>query len=137
MTDRARTATALPLVAVAVGGAVGTGLRLAVDVALPSSASEFPLGTLLVNVAGSLVLGALVARLWPVAPTWVRAGLGVGVLGSFTTFSALSVAVVTLTEAGAGVVALGYVPLTLVGGILAAALGIRLARRPAPIGPDE
>lgn len=129
--------TALPLIGVVVGGAVGTGLRLAVDLALPPSASALPLGTLLVNVVGSFVLGALVARLWPVAPTWLRAGLGVGVLGSFTTFSALAVSVVTLTEAGAGIAALGYVALTLVGGVLAAALGIRLARRPAPIGPEE
>jgi CrcB protein len=137
VTDQPRAATALPLVAVLAGGAVGTGLRLAVDLALPHSASAFPLGTLLVNVAGSLLLGALVARVWPVAPTWLRAGLGVGVLGSFTTFSALAVSVVTLTEAGAGAVALGYVALSLVGGILAAALGIRLARRPTPIGPQE
>lgn len=137
MTDQPRAATALPLVAVVVGGAVGTGLRLAVDLALPHPVTAFPLGTLLTNIVGSLLLGAIVARLWPVAPIWLRAGLGVGVLGSFTTFSALAVSVVTLTEAGAGIVALGYIALSLVGGVLAAALGIRLARRPTPIGPEE
>lgn len=127
-----------PLLAVAIGGVVGTGLRLGIDLLLPHGGERFPIGTLLVNLLGAFLLGMLVARLWPVAPDWLRAGLGAGVLGSFTTFSALAVSAVELTSAGAGLVALLYVAASLVGGLALAALGLRLGRPPAPaIGADE
>lgn len=126
------------ILAVLVGGAVGTGLRLAVDLVLPHGGTAFPLGTLLVNVVGAFALGLLVGRVWPVAPDWLRAGLGPGLLGSFTTFSALAVSAVELTAAGAAATAAAYVAASLVGGLLAAALGLRLgARRVPPIGADE
>lgn len=126
------------IVAVLLGGALGTGLRLAVDVALPHGGSEFPFGTLLVNVAGSFVLGLLVGRLWTTAPDWLKAGLGPGVLGSFTTFSALAVSAVELVDAGAALTAATYVAASVAGGLLAAALGLRLAgRRVPPIEAGE
>lgn len=127
----------LALVAVLVGGVVGTGLRLAIDLALPHDLSDFPLSTLLINIVGSFLLGAVVARIWPVASLWVRAGVGVGVLGSFTTFSALALSTVTMTAAGNGILALGYLALSLVAGLAAAALGLHVASRPTPIGPEE
>jgi fluoride exporter len=130
-----------PLLAVLVGGAVGTALRLGVDVVLPHGGSTFPVGTLLVNLAGSFALAVLVARVWPSAAEWVRAGLGPGLLGSFTTFSALAVSAVDLTSAGAGPVAVVYVVVSVVGGLAAALLGLRLAGATAtttpPIGVDE
>lgn len=127
-----------PLLAVLVGGAVGTGARLLVDVVLPHGGTAFPVGTLLVNLVGSFALGLLVTRVWPVAPEWLRVGLGPGLLGSFTTFSALAVSAVELTTAGAGAAAIAYLAASLVGGIAAAALGIRLGARPVPpIGADE
>ncbi|GHF22360.1 fluoride efflux transporter FluC [Pseudolysinimonas yzui] len=129
------------VLAVLAGGAVGTALRLTVDLLLPHGGAAFPIGTFLVNLTGSFVLGALVARVWPVAPEWLRVGLGPGLLGSFTTFSALAVSAVELTSAGAGAEAVVYVAASLVGGIAAAALGIRLgaptATAPPPIGDDE
>ena len=124
------------LFAVLAGGAIGTGIRLTIDLALPHDDSTFPLGTLLINVAGSFLLGILVARAWPVAPLWLRAGLGAGVLGSFTTFSAVSISTVILTQGSDGALALGYVALSLVASIVAAALGLQLGRRPAPIGTE-
>lgn len=131
----------LTILAVVAGGVVGTSLRLAVDVALPHGGAAFPVGTFAVNLAGSFALGVLVARVWPTAPEWLRVGLGPGLLGSFTTFSALAVSAVELTTAGAGVTAIVYVAASVAGGIAAAALGIRLAAPPAaappPIGADE
>lgn len=127
-----------PLLAVAAGGIVGTGLRLGIDLLLPHGGERFPVGTLLVNLIGAFVLGMLVARVWPVAPDWLRAGLGAGLLGSFTTFSALAVSVVELTSAGAGIVAIAYLAVSVGVGLAAAALGLRLGRTPAPrIGADE
>ncbi len=129
------------LLAVFLGGLVGTGLRLGIDALLPHGDDGFPLSTLLINVAGSFVLGMLVSRVWPVASERVRFGLGTGLLGSFTTFSALVASVSLLGFRGAGVLALLYLLLTLVGGIGAAMLGLRLAGRrnaAAPeIGPEE
>lgn len=118
------------VVAVAVGGVLGTGLRLAVDAALPHATDDLPLGTLLVNVVGAFVLGVLVARVWPTAPDWLRAGLGAGLLGSFTTFSAVTLATVELVDAGEPGRAILTVVLTVAGGLLAAALGLRLGSRP-------
>lgn len=130
-----------PLLAVFGGGLVGTGLRLVVDLLLPHGGAAFPIGTFLVNLVGSFALGALIARLWPIAPEWLRAGLGPGLLGSFTTFSALAVSAVDLTSSGAGTSAVVYVAASVVGGIAAAAVGIRLAApgasAPPPIGPEE
>ena len=114
------------MLAVAAGGLLGTALRLGLDTLLPHTREEFPLSTLLVNVAGSLVLGILVARVWPVAPGWLRAGLGAGVLGSFTTFSAVAVAMIELPVATAAL----FLALTVVLGLLAAVVGLRLGRRP-------
>lgn len=129
------------MLAVLVGGVVGTGLRLIIDVLLPHGGATLPIGTFLINLAGSFALGVLIARLWPIAPEWLRVGLGPGLLGSFTTFSALAVSAVDLTMAGAGLSAAVYVTASIVGGITAAALGIRLgaptATEPPPIGDDE
>jgi CrcB protein len=110
------------LAAVAVGGSVGTGIRL------PHDADSFPVSTLIVNTLGAFVLGVLVARLWPVAPSWLRAGLGAGLLGSFTTFSAVAVSLVSLGAAGAWMLALGYLAATLILGLTAAWLGLRTGR---------
>jgi len=122
------------LAAVIVGGAVGTGLRLAIDAAVPHTDTEFPLSTLIINCVGAFVLGALVSRLWPTAPAWLKAGLGAGLLGSFTTFSAFAVSLVALSRAGEWMPALGYLGLTLVLGLGSAWLGLALGR-PTPVNP--
>ena len=112
--------------AVAIGGALGTGLRFMIDALVGQ-----PISTLIVNVAGSFALALLVARVWPIAASWLRAGLGTGLLGSFTTFSALAVAIVQFGFTGAAVLDL---VLSLGLGLLAAFAGLRLgSRRPTPI----
>lgn len=117
------------IAAVLVGGLVGTALRLAIDAALPHADDAFPLSTLIINAVGAFLLGALVARLWPVTPSWLRVGLGPGLLGSFTTFSAVAVGLVSLTASGNGMTALAYLGLTLVLGLGGAALGLGLGGR--------
>lgn len=122
------------LAAVVVGGAVGTALRLAIDVGLPHADDAFPLSTLLTNTVGAFALGMLVARLWPTASSWLRAGLGAGLLGSFTTFSAVAVSLVSLASAGSWMLAVSYLAATLVLGLGAAWAGLRLGgSRPSPI----
>jgi fluoride exporter len=75
------------------------------------------------------VLAILVSRFWPIAPDWLRAGLGPGVVGGFTTFSAVMVSMVTLAASNQIVLALGYLALTLVLGFGAAALGFWIGRK--------
>jgi len=100
---------------------LGTALRVVLD-----SLVHQPLSTLLINVVGSFALGLLTARVWPTAPPWLKAGLGPGLLGSFTTFSAFAVQVVAL---GFSVWSLLYVVATIVLGLAAAFAGLRLGRR--------
>lgn len=122
----------MTLVAVLLGGVIGTGLRLTLDAVLPNGDAVFPWATLLINLTGSFALGFLVARLWPSAPPWLRGGLGTGVLGSFTTFSALMVSLLTLTQAGMALLALLYLVISLAGGLALALLGLRLGSRQTP-----
>lgn len=122
------------LAAVFVGGLIGTTLRVLADLALPHESSGFALSTLLVNVGGSFVLGLLVAALWPRVPGWVRVGLGPGILGSFTTFSALAVSVVALAQNGDVVGAVLSIVLSIGFGMLAAGAGLALGARLGP-GP--
>jgi CrcB protein len=127
-----------------VGGVLGTGLRLAADLAFPHADAAFPVSTLGVNVLGALVLGWLVGGLWtrPGVPRWLKVALGPGVLGSFTTFSAVMVSLVAQSSAGLWGLAGGYLLATLVLGFGAAAFGLwsgsRLAHRPIPVEiPDD
>ncbi len=93
-------ARVLPWVAVAVGGFLGTGLRYGIDLLLPHTIGEVPWSTLLINAVGTFALGLLVPLVYPRVPGWIASGLGVGVLGGFTTFSAYAVSVVALDRGG-------------------------------------
>ncbi|GAB3618732.1 fluoride efflux transporter CrcB [Okibacterium endophyticum] len=112
--------------AVFVGGMAGTLLRLMLDLAMPHEPTGFPVSTLIANVLGSGVLGLLVGAVWGRAgtPAWLRMGLGTGLLGSFTTFSALAGSVVSQSMAGDWMLVAGYVVSTLVLGTAAAWIGI-------------
>lgn len=111
----------------ALGGALGALARWGIAEVLPSAPAPaaWPWATLLVNLTGCLLLGALFAVLavrFPAA-TWARPLLAVGVLGGYTTYSAFAVEVVRLTEAGAVAVAVAYVLVSVVGGGAAVAAG--------------
>ncbi|WP_297600638.1 CrcB family protein [Microcella sp.] len=129
-------ASPLDLLAVFAGGLVGTTLRVLVDLALPHGLRAFALSTLLVNVVGAFVLGLLVAALWQRVPGWARVGLGPGILGTFTTFSALAYSIVALTQDGDALGAVLSIVLSLGLGMLSAwaglVLGARLGHRQPP-----
>jgi CrcB protein len=116
------------MLAVFVGGVIGTALRLIIDRAIQTPDAAFPTATLAINVLGSFVLGLLTTAVWPTARPWVRAGLGPGVLGSFTTFSALAVGLVGLVDSDQPLVAALYLAVTVIGGFGAAMLGLTLPR---------
>lgn len=109
---------------VAAGGTVGTAARLALGLVVPD-AGGFPLAVLIANVVGALLIGMLAARL--PASADLRLMLGTGVLGGFTTYSAFMTGTVSLWT-DAPVLAVAYALGSLVLGLGAAALGLRLGR---------
>jgi CrcB protein len=124
--SRPSAGSARSLLAVVVGGMLGTGLRLALDLAIPHADDAFPVSTLVINVAGAFALGLLVGRYWPTARGWVKAGLGPGLLGSFTTYSAFAVSLVALASADEWMLGVGYLTATVVLGFGAAWAGLRV-----------
>jgi fluoride exporter len=116
----------------ALGGALGALARWLFAEALPSPGG-WPWATLVVNLTGCFLLGALVAVLAARSPepSWARTFLGVGVLGGYTTYSTFAVEVVDLVDAGALPLAVGYVVLSVVGGVAAVALGAVAVRQVA------
>lgn len=119
---------------------LGTSIRLALDLLMPHGSTEFPVGTLLVNAVGSFALGLLISTLWgrPGIPYWLKAGAGAGLLGAFTTLSAVMVSLVSQAASGQWILAAGYLVASVVLGLLAAGVGLRLGRRPdVPDWVDE
>lgn len=96
---------------VAVGGALGATLRFAVQgYCLRLFGPGFPVGTLTVNVVGSLLMG-LIAALLLARPEAARLQplLLTGILGGFTTFSAFSLDTLALVQRGETSKALAYI----------------------------
>lgn len=121
---------------VAAGGVLGSLGRYAVGAALPHPPGSFPWATFVVNVSGAFAMGLLVAYLVdrPGAHRLARPFVGVGVLGGWTTFSALAVDVVLLGARAQVQPALAYVAGTFLLGTLAVAAGSLLGQRVWP-GP--
>ncbi|NIP18518.1 MAG: fluoride efflux transporter CrcB [Xanthomonadales bacterium] len=93
----------MKLAAVAAGGAIGASLRyVAAALTHAVMGDDFPYGTLMVNVLGSLVIGYLLVLL-PEAEDQVpvmRLLLVTGILGGFTTYSAFSIETLQLVQDG-------------------------------------
>ncbi|MEM8627487.1 MAG: fluoride efflux transporter CrcB [Pseudomonadota bacterium] len=123
---------------VMLGGAVGAGLRYVVTVlATRHFGDGFAVGTIAVNVVGSLAMGLVMA--WLVARfalpgglsdpgNSVRLLLATGILGGFTTFSAFALDAVVLWERGAVTLAAAYVMLSVGGSIAAVIAGLAIGR---------
>lgn len=121
------------LILIALGGALGAVARHLVNQgALRVIGPDYPWGTLIVNVAGSLLIGVLVGWLAFAGrsdATELRFALGVGFLGAFTTMSAFSLDVVLFIERKAYVSAAGYALGTVCLSVFAVFVGLMLARK--------
>ena len=116
-------------IAIAVFGAVGVLARHAVQQLVPRT-NGIPWGTFVVNVSGAFVLGLLftvIVRRFDVA-MWLQEAILVGLLGGYTTFSALTLETYTLFEGGRWIAAATYSLGSLATGIASLVLGIRLGR---------
>ncbi|SEM78960.1 fluoride efflux transporter CrcB [Halomonas caseinilytica] len=110
---------------VVLGGALGGMARLAVtELTALWWGRTFPWGTLVVNLGGTLGIGALAALVgWPEAGAVGWTFLAVGVLGGFTTVSSFSLQTLTLFQEGRKNAALLNIMATLVPGVAMAGLG--------------
>lgn len=118
------------LFAVATASALGGLARYLLGGLLARAGTGFPWETLLINATGSFALGFLFTPFAEVAatPVWLRAGLLIGFLGSYTTFSTFALESFRLIEDGAYAFALANLLGSLVAGLAAVYAGIVLAR---------
>ena len=116
---------------IAIGGVAGTLARYFLQGWIQPRSSVFPLGTLVINIAGSLALGFIIrlATGSTVVSPELRAGLTIGFCGAFTTMSTFSYESMALLGDGEYVRAGLYMGGTIVGCVVAVVIGIVLAER--------
>lgn len=135
------------LVAVALGGALGTLARYGLDRALPAPPTHFPTATLIINLSGSLLIGLLLPMALARAEhrPLLRPFCITGILGGWTTYSALATNAATLAKLHHTGLALGDLGATLFGGLALVAIGFYASpahrsiryRRAAPNGGGQ
>lgn len=109
---------ALTVAGVAIAAAIGTSIRFLAGKHLNG---DFPMGTLMVNLAASLLLGIIVAADDP-----LPAIIGIGALGALSTWSTAANEAAIMSRNDNGILGLAYLGLTVSSGILAAWFGLKL-----------
>jgi fluoride exporter len=119
------------VIAIFVGGALGTLARAAFAEAFPHPATAWPWPTFGVNVAAAFLLGYFVTRLQERLPlsSYRRPLLGTGVCGGLSTFSTMEVEILKMLSAHAWGLAAGYALASIVAGYAALHLATALVRR--------
>lgn len=117
---------------VAAGGALGSVLRyLLQNWVGAATGKDFPYGTMLVNIVGSFVMGAVIgwlARSAPQNAENIRLFVAVGVLGGFTTFSSFSLDAITLFEQGRLGAMSAYILASVICSLLGLLAGLQLMK---------
>ncbi len=92
--------------------------------------AAFPYGTLLINVTGSFLLGLILAVVSQRAdaPIWLRTGLAVGLIGSYTTFSTFGAETYGLFNTGSFLAAGVNILASVAGSLVAVYLGMQVGR---------
>ncbi|HXG91696.1 MAG TPA: fluoride efflux transporter CrcB [Blastocatellia bacterium] len=118
-------------IAVALGGALGAMARFWIGTLVSERfPTRFPLGTLIINVTGSFIIGfflTLVTERLNIHPNW-RLAVAVGFVGAYTTFSTFEYETFRLLETGSGISGFTNVIVSLMLGFLAVWGGVVLAR---------
>lgn len=115
---------------VGAAGFLGAALRYGIGVFLFHEGTVFPYATLTVNLLGSFLLawlttGLLMRFSWP---AHVKTAIGTGFVGSFTTFSTLSVETVNLLLQGRIGLAFLYIAASIFGGLWMSRLGFHIQK---------
>ena len=117
--------------AVAIGGALGSVARYALSSwVFDITSHKFPYATLIVNVAGSFVMGILFVVVVERAalPAEMRSLLMIGFIGAFTTFSAFSLDALGLWQNGHVLMSVIYMITTVILCLVAISTAIWLTR---------
>jgi CrcB protein len=119
------------VLAVAIGGVAGAEARYGLGLLDRHGPEQFPWMTLLINGAGCVLIGVLIAALARSerAPRLARPLLGTGVLGGFTTFSTFNVDLVTLADHHCWGRAVTYLVATVVVCLLGVIVGTAVVSR--------
>lgn len=118
------------LLLVCLGGAIGSGARYLVSTLAARAVAGYPLGTLVVNVTGSFLLAAIMGvslGSGAIGPD-LRAFLGAGVMGGFTTYSSFNYETLHFLDEGAIALALANLAITVAACLVSGALGLLAAR---------
>jgi CrcB protein len=122
-------ATLMPYLLVGVGGFIGANARFVVARLVGALfETRFPLGTFVINISGSFLLGILVAQKVMPNSESMRLALGVGFLGAYTTFSTFEFETHALFDDGSWLTATTNVFASLFIGLLAVRAGIVVAK---------
>lgn len=114
------------LVYVFLGGSLGTVSRYVLGLWIDQrTAASLPIGTLVVNMAGCLIIGILSGLAKRLAPSGVLLA-DVGFVGAFTTFSTLSYETLRLIEQGSSLEAFLNPVLSLIMGLFFVIVGVSL-----------
>ena len=134
------------LAVIGAGGAVGAAARYGTGLAIPPRLDAYPFATFLVNVVGTVILGAVAALPadWLAAHELTRPAIGTGFCGGLTTFSTMTLEIYQ-RWAGHTALAAAYAAASLVAAPACAWAGFSLARtalnvsreRRAPPGPPK
>lgn len=118
----------MTLALIALAGGIGAAARFVVDGVVRSLArTALPLGTIFINISGSLLIGILAGLVMAhQAPESLQLILGTGFLGGYTTFSTASLETVRLVQSGRTGLALLNGVGTMVACVGAAAAGVAL-----------
>ncbi|MBO0960213.1 fluoride efflux transporter CrcB [Neobacillus sp. MM2021_6] len=118
----------MKIFAVGIGGFFGAIVRFMIGHVIPPQ-NGFPLGTLIINLIGCFFLAwffTKTAKRWRMNPN-LKLAIGTGFTGAFTTFSTFSVETMNLLQTHRFFIALFYVLVSVLGGIVLALLGAKVA----------
>ena len=122
----------MPYLLVGIGGFLGANARYVVARLVGTNVdTRFPLGTFVINISGSFLLGVLGTILaQKVSPNSeaMRLALGIGFLGAFTTFSTFEFETHALIDDGSWLTATTHMVASLLVGLVAVRVGIVLAK---------
>jgi CrcB protein len=121
----------MTFLAISIGAVLGANARYLVGGWVADRlGSAFPYGTLVINVSGSFLLGLTLAVFaeHDLGPVWLRTGLAVGLIGTYTTFSTFGSETMALITGGDLAAATLNIAASLAGSLVGVYLGILAAR---------
>lgn len=124
--------SSVDLLLVGLGGGIGSLLRWSIGFLVGEKYhGKFPLGTFIINITGAFIIGYL-SRYFAIDwddryGTFLQSAILTGVLGGYTTFSSMQLEALKLTQTKQKTLAVAYLLLSVILGLMAAFVGAWLA----------